>query len=114
MNPLRSTAVLIATVLVGACTSAGTSGGHSPSQVGSPPRTVTAQATAPTVPACVTQTYNAMTANQRIGTLFMVGVPVADPAAGSRAGAPSGPDLSRGWPLPRRPQPRQRRLGRRP
>ena len=36
-------------------------------------------ATAPVIPACVTKTYNAMTADQRIGTLFMVGVPVADP-----------------------------------
>src|SRR3954451_14051651 len=81
MNPFRSTAVLLATVLVGACTGAGTSAGHatSPATV-TPTKATVRTAAAPSVPACVTQTYDAMTANQRIGTLFIVGVPVADPS----------------------------------
>ena len=99
MNPLRRTAVLVATVLVGACTSAGTSASPSPTQTGSQPRPVTAQATAASVPACVTQTYNAMTANQRIGTLFMVGVPVADLPEVS-TGTPRDMASSTGMPKP--------------
>ncbi len=79
MNPLRSTAVLIATVLVGACTGAGTPGGHTTTSAAPAADSATQATAAPRIPACVTQTYDAMTADQRIGTLFMVGVPVADP-----------------------------------
>jgi beta-N-acetylhexosaminidase len=79
MRPLRTVAVVVGAVVVAACTSGGTSPRAS---LTSTPATATSDATpsveAAAVASCVSATYNALTPDQRLGQLFLVGVPVAN------------------------------------
>jgi beta-N-acetylhexosaminidase len=76
---LQPAAVVVGAVVVAACTSAGTPSRSESTSHASKPSASGQSAVAAAVASCTAKTYNALTPNQRLGQLFLVGVPVADP-----------------------------------